>query len=132
MSPLLQKITTVLEHIKVPDPLHVEFLHDPRGFVYLQVTCPQGIDNVTGDAYAWRGRKWYISEHATVSEIVQTAFKAYLTAIEHEAREQFLWKGQPVFDPHYDLDKLAELRSRPDALKEREPRPELVSLADGG
>lgn len=43
------------------------------------------------------GRKWYISSHATKSEVVQTAFKACLTAEEHEVREYFTYKGQRIF-----------------------------------
>jgi hypothetical protein len=59
----------------------------------------------------WNGRKWFLSNHMTRSEVVQTAFKAVLTAEEHEAREHFKYRGQSIFDPHYDVDKLVELRS---------------------
>jgi hypothetical protein len=54
----------------------------------------------------WTGRKWLISKHACKSEVVQTALKAVLTAEEHEARERFLYKGQPIFGPHKDVDAL--------------------------
>lgn len=30
---------------------------------------------------------------------------------EHEARENFKYKGASIFDPHYDVEKLFELRS---------------------
>lgn len=53
------------------------------------------------------GRKWIISHHATRSELVQTAFKAVITAEEHEARETFTYKRQPIFGPHYSVDFLA-------------------------
>ena len=46
----------------------------------------------------------------TDSEIVGTAFKAVLTAIEHEARERFTFKGVPVYDSHLNVHKLVELR----------------------
>jgi hypothetical protein len=85
---------------------------------YLQITAPGGICNLTGISLPWKGRKWYLSPHMTKSEFVQTALKAVLTALEHEARECFLYKGWPVFDPHYDVDKLLALRSQPDALSE--------------
>lgn len=55
------------------------------------------------------GRKWRISKHATKSEVVQTVFKAYLTWVEHEARENFRWRGQAIFSPHFDVDQLAVL-----------------------
>lgn len=86
--------------------------------LYLQVRC-DGKCNVTGKDMPWSSRKWWLSAHMTKSEIVQTAFKAVLTAVEHEAREQFLYCGQSIFDPHYDVDLLWELRTRPDALSVR-------------
>jgi len=55
------------------------------------------------------GRKWRISAHATRSEIVQTAFKAYLTWLEHEAREEFMYRNQAIFGPHFDVDTLADM-----------------------
>lgn len=60
-----------------------------------------------------RGRKWLLSPHMTKSELVQTAFKAVLTAEEHEAREHFRYMGAVIFGPHFDVDRLAELASAP-------------------
>lgn len=54
-------------------------------------------------------RKWLLSRHMTKSEIVQTAFKCALTSIEHEAREQFTYQGQPIFGAHFNVDQLVEL-----------------------
>lgn len=56
------------------------------------------------------GRKWYISPHACKSEIVQTLLMAVLAAEEHEAREQFLYRGAPIFGPHKDVDALLDVR----------------------
>lgn len=55
------------------------------------------------------GRKWRISPHMTKSEIVATAFKAYMTWVEHEARESFQYRGQSIFGPHFDVDSLVEM-----------------------
>lgn len=66
---------------------------------YLQV-------RFSADGEIWHGRKWLLSPHMTKSEVIQTAFKAVLTAIEHEAREHFLYKDRPVFGPHFDVDAL--------------------------
>jgi len=41
--------------------------------------------------------KWYISPWSTEGEVVQTALKAILIAMEHEVREVFQYKGVPVF-----------------------------------
>jgi|CryGeyDrversion2_2_1046609.scaffolds.fasta_scaffold58243_2 hypothetical protein len=66
------------------------------------------------------GRKWLISPHMTKSEIVQTAFKAVLTAVEHEVRDAFKYKGELVFCPHFDVDELIEIH-RKRKLDAREP-----------
>jgi hypothetical protein len=47
----------------------------------------------------------------TDSEIVSTCFKAVLTALEHEAREAFTFKGQAVYDAHLSVHELARVRS---------------------
>lgn len=87
--------------------------------VFLHVEADE-VCNVTGKSHTWKSRKWRLSTHMTDGEIVQTAFKAVMTAMEHEVREQFKFHGVSIFDPHYDIYKLVELRRRPDALKERD------------
>lgn len=86
---------------------------------YLQVQCYGGVCNVTGEPTTWNGRKWRLSIHMTSSEVVQTVFKAVLTAVEHETRENFKYRDVSIFDPHYDVEKLVELRLHPDSLSER-------------
>lgn len=85
---------------------------------YLQIEC-DGKCNITGVPMQWKGRKWKLSLHMTDGEVVQTAFMATMAAMEHEVREQFTYRSVSVFDPHYDIEKLVELRRQPDALKER-------------
>jgi hypothetical protein len=48
-------------------------------------------------------RKWYVSSHATESEVVQTVFLAALIAQEHELRENFKFMGKDIFNPHHDV-----------------------------
>jgi hypothetical protein len=55
------------------------------------------------------GRKWRLSYHMTKSEVVTTALKAVLTAEEHEAREQFRYRGVRIFGPHIHVDVLADV-----------------------
>lgn len=81
------------------------------GAIFLQLECPDGVCTVTGTARPWKGRKWYISPHSTRSEVVQTAFKAVVTALEHEAREAFRFRDVAVLDPHIDLDNLVVVKS---------------------
>jgi hypothetical protein len=89
---------------------------------YLQVQFSAKC-TTTGQAQGWSGRKWPLSQWMTRSEIVMTAFKAILTAVEHEARESFLYKGQQIFGPHIDVDVLAQiyLSRGDDALDIRPP-----------
>lgn len=54
-------------------------------------------------------RKWQLSPHMTRSELIQTAFKCVLTSVEHEAREQFSYRGQAIYGPHLDAEKLVGL-----------------------
>ncbi len=70
--------------------------------LYLQVRATERC-NDTGAAAEWGGRKYHISEHAADSEVVLTALKAVLTAVEHEARECFALDGVRLFDPHTDV-----------------------------
>lgn len=84
----------------------------------LQLTC-RGTCNVTGLSKTWKSRKWLLSYHMTKSELVQTALKAVLTAVEHEAREQFKYLGQAVFGPHFDVEIMAAVAANPKTRDER-------------
>jgi hypothetical protein len=78
-----------------------------HGF-YIQVKFI-ATDNQTGDAEVpWSGRKWFVSVYSTHAEVVQTCLKAVLTALEHEAREKFTYRGAAIFQPHIDIDRLIE------------------------
>lgn len=64
------------------------------------------------DGTVQRGRKWYISDHMTDSEIVQTALKAVLTTMEHEVREEFTYNGEAIFGPHFSIEDLHKLATQ--------------------
>ena len=65
-----------------------------------------------GDSRLQHGRKWLISPHMTESEIVQTAWLAVKTAIEHEAREAFTYRRRAIFGPHLDVRELLNVVDR--------------------
>lgn len=75
---------------------------------YIQVQF-RAKDSTGGPEQNWNGRKWYISQHATNQEVIQTCFKAVMTAMEHEVREEFKYRDVAVFQPHMDLDALVDL-----------------------
>lgn len=83
-------------------------LWNKRGQMYLQGAYFED-DTVTKEPKRQQTRKWILSENMTKSEIVQTVFKLAITSMEHRTREHFLYKGQRVFSPHYDIDALVEL-----------------------
>lgn len=56
-----------------------------------------------------QGRKWLLSPHMTKSEVIQTAFKAVMTAEEHEVRERFSYRDKNIFGPHFHVDALWDL-----------------------
>ena len=72
------------------------------------------VDIVSGEPAQQHTRKWLLSEHMTRSEIVATCLKCVLTSEEHEAREDFLYKGQRIFGPHLDVEALLDLSQRTD------------------
>lgn len=65
-------------------------------------------------------RKWYVSIHATRSELVQTVLKCCLASAEHRVREGFKYLDRSVYSPHYDVDALWELKGKRENLDYRE------------
>lgn len=92
----------------------VEFLHfdfhilqeNDRCFLQASFTA---LDTVSREMKTQKTRKWMLSPWMTKSEVVGTAFKCVITAVEHEARESFTYKEERIYSPHYDVDALAEL-----------------------
>lgn len=93
-------------------------VHSEDSSPYLQIEVG-GKCNVTSEPLQWKGRKWKLSVWMTDGEIVGTAFKAVMTALEHETREQFLYRGAAVYDSHYDIERLVALRNDPSSISER-------------
>lgn len=87
---------------------------------YLQVHAIDGRDSETGKIIEWTGRKWMLSPHMCKNEIVTTAFKAVMTAMEHEVRESFKYREGPIFNPHLDPDRLVDFVRYPENLQSRE------------
>lgn len=112
-----REIESILANVSFKD-WSVVVRADERPYlqVYFGADC-----SVDGEAKAWRGRKWYLSSHMVKSEIVQTAFAAVLMAVEHEAREHFLYRGRAVFGPHFDVDALWNVATE-EFLETRDPQ----------
>lgn len=106
MIETLRELDAVLAHVEFQD-WRFYASHMGNGF-YVQARFP-AVDPTHRRLEEQHGRKWYVSRHATPVEVVQTCLKAVLTALEHEAREGFTYKGVPVFQPHLNLEQLVEL-----------------------
>jgi len=65
--------------------------------------------NITGKPATQTSRKWLLTPQMTRGEIVQTAWLAVQTAMQHEMREQFLYRGDAIFGPHFDIEGLRSL-----------------------
>lgn len=118
----LTSINRLILQIALPSPLRLETMAE-GGRMFLRVACKDGTCNRTGEKMSWNGRWWRLSPHMTDSEVVGTAFKAYLTALEHEARETFTFQGEPIYDAHLSVYQLANL-SRDRSSRDVRPDPE--------
>lgn len=119
------EIRDVLAHIRFGDWTFAIGDDAGRPFLQLGFVAP---DADTGIPTPWKSRKWFLSEHMTVSEIVGTAFKAVMTAVEHEAREAFKFHGRAVYGPHIDVWALYSVAGQLDAR----PTPALAALRESG
>lgn len=63
-------------------------------------------DTMTGEPTRQYGRMWMLHDGMTDSAIVYTAWKAVEAAVEHEAREDFQYKGRRIIGPHTDVEAL--------------------------
>lgn len=113
MTLTLETARAVLANVSFPDTDFIVVDEGRAGF-FLQVQ-QTGACNVGGRPMTWRGRKWRLSNFMTKSEVVQTAFLAVLTAVEHETREQFKYRGAAIFGPHFDVERLVTLAANPAA-----------------
>ena len=104
MTPL--EMQEVLDSIEYPG---YDFMVKLKGDVpFLQASFTEP-DAYTGELSVQFTRKWLLSEHMVRSEIVQTALKCVLTSAEHRVRETFLYKGERIFGPHFDIEALYEM-----------------------
>lgn len=86
---------------------------------YLQIRFLAPCNMNKGHTYEQTSRKWFLSFHMTDDEVVSTALAATKMCIEHEMRELFKWRGEPIYRPHYDIHALHKL-SADNAVCKRE------------
>lgn len=102
----LNEIKEIVAHIQFSN---WEFIiKEKNGVPYLQIQFI-GACNDTGEPERQYCRKWQLSYHMVASEVVRTAYKAVLAAVEHEASENFYYKKARIFNPHVDVEALVEV-----------------------
>jgi hypothetical protein len=102
----LEQIKEIVALIQYRD--YVFDVTEKNGTPFLQARYLEP-DIITGEQEWQHTRKWQLSEYMVKSEIVQTALKSVLTSAEHRVREHFLYCGERIFGPHYDVDALVDL-----------------------
>lgn len=102
----LEQIKEIVEQIKFSN---WEFIIKEKNDVpYLQIQF-MGACNDSGSVERQYCRKWQLSYYMVTSEVVRTAYKAVLAAVEHEASENFYYKNARIFNPHVDVEALVEV-----------------------
>lgn len=84
-----------------------------RLYMQVRTVTPDNMDP-NSEPVEWGGRKYDLSPYMCKSEVVRTAYLAIKKAMDHEVDEQFTYRGLPIYDPHFDVDKLWELRNSDD------------------
>lgn len=108
-SQSLDSIKEIVSEIKFKD---WKFrVGESNGVPFLQVIFLD-TDLITHVITEQRCRKWMLSYHMVNNEIVRTAYKAVLAAMEHEVQETFSYKGVNLFHPHFNLDALVEFAKK--------------------
>jgi len=116
----IDDIAEIIGNVKYKD-WHFYVGGEIHMYLQVQFVPPDTVPGWGGDAVQ-KGRKWLLSSFMTKSEVVATAFKAAITAEEHEARESFRYKGKMVFGPHIDVDALAAIVGKKENLDMRTGR----------
>lgn len=100
------EIEAIVSQIRVPGKA-LRVLEKGDGFL-LQLTYVEP-DVWTGVPEEQHARKWYVSAHATETEIVETAWAAAQRSALHQLAEHFTYRGRLVYSPHFDVGRRIDL-----------------------
>jgi hypothetical protein len=93
-------------NIEINDGESWSFDHEPYGaLVRFRWRC--WLHDTTTDmphsVAPQEGRWWYIDQNADEAHIVRSAWLAYKTFMMHEMLERFRYRGDLVFNPHFNI-----------------------------
>jgi hypothetical protein len=109
---LRDRLEAIQDEVELGMQCTIRIDEDEKG-VFWQIKCWRR-DVITSEWDWGFGGKAYPSEHATQSELLQSIFGLYKGYWEHEARENFKWKGRRIFGPHIDVEAQWEIAQRID------------------
>lgn len=107
---VVEQIKSIIEEVEYKQ-WTLKILEENR-IIFLQVVFEKKCSCGRDLKMIHYGRKWRISPKITKSELVQTAFKAIISAEEHEIREDFKYKGASIYGPHFNIENLVEIYQR--------------------
>jgi hypothetical protein len=114
----LQEINNILESVTFNFYQHKFWWRTfEKGDGFLIQLCCRMVDNETGNMSDQHGGKHYISSFAIKDEVVNKAWNACQDFIIHEAREAFKYKGQAIYQPHWNVDELLVLTESSEPAK---------------
>jgi hypothetical protein len=105
-----ESLRKVLEKLEYKPGFRFVAYGDTAQNLHVQVQYKAPDNNKPNSPADWRvgARKWPIPASYNEGQIYQTLLVALNAIEEHEIRETFLYKGQRIFNPHHDLDKLTK------------------------
>lgn len=104
MSLTIKQLSNVVRKVTYKDWIFRIFR---KGSGFLVQPIFVGPDAETGKVAIQTCRKWYISSHACLAEIVRTMYMAVEAAEFHEFQERFKFNGKAIFSPHINPEGLA-------------------------
>ena len=109
-----QRLREIVSKIELGMNCHVRIGYSAeRDEHFVQIQCWR-MDVITKkEGWGFGGKGWP-SPHSTRNEIVQMIFGLYKGYWEHEARENFTYRGRRVYGPHMDVDAIWEVANRVD------------------
>lgn len=112
MSDLMERLTTIVGDITLPEQYRIRLDEDAKG-VFVQIECER-MDVITKQVGTGKGGKAYPSEFSSESELIAVIFGLYLRYVEHEARETFEWQGARIYGPHISAHALKSVARKVD------------------
>ena len=104
----IKDVKRIVKLINYPDH-EIRVLEKGDGFLIQLRYHEADINDPEGPPVLQSARKWYVSQYATESEVVETVYAAALRSAKHRVREHFRYSGAQVYSPHFDVNGRGQL-----------------------